>query len=103
LIDPEIQAKPASHFVIPLLVQNPTSAALPVKLAIELPEGWTFVRQPPSAFTVDAASEYNYVFEAKTASTQKGWKFITIKAEADGQPIGSIRIRAELEPGAMPE
>jgi len=103
LIDPEIQAKPANHFVIPVLVQNPTGAALPAKMAIELPEGWTFVRQPPSPFTVDAGSEYSYIFEVKTASTQKGWKFITIKAEGGGQPLGSIRIRAELEPGAMPE
>jgi hypothetical protein len=103
LIAPEIMARPANRFVIPLIVQNPADAALAVKLSVELPEGWTFVRQPPSSFTVDAQGDYSYVFEAKTASSQKGWKFITINAKALGQSMGSIRIRVELDPGAMPE
>ncbi len=103
LIAPEIMAKPLNRFVIPVLVQNPTNAALPVKLSVDLPEGWTFVRHPPSPFTVESQSDYNYIFEAKTASGQKGWKFITIAAESASQTIGSIRIRVELDPGAMPQ
>jgi hypothetical protein len=103
LIAPEIMAKPLNRFVIPVLVQNPTDSALPVNLSVELPEGWTFVRRPPSPFTVESQSEYNYIFEAKTSSGQKGWKFIVIDAASDGRPIGSIRIRVELDPGAMPE
>jgi LmbE family N-acetylglucosaminyl deacetylase len=103
LIAPEIMAKPARNFVIPLIVQNPTDTALAVKLLVELPEGWSFVRQPPSPFTVDSQSDYSYVFEAKTAAAQKGWKFITVNAEVAGQSIGSVRIRVELDPGAMPE
>jgi hypothetical protein len=74
-----------------------------VKLSVELPEGWTFVRHPPSPFIVEAQSDYNYIFEAKTSSSQKGWKFITIDAEVGGKSIGTIRIRVELDPGAMPE
>ncbi len=103
LIAPEIMAKPSNRFVIPLLVQNPTNAALPVNLSVDLPEGWTFVRHPSSPFTVEPQSDYNYIFEAKTSSGQKGWKFITIAAESAGRPIGTIRIRVELDPGAMPE
>ena len=103
LIAPEIMAKPSNRFVIPVIVQNPTDIALPVKLSVELPEGWTFVRRPPSPFTVEAQIDYSYIFEAKTSSSQRGWKFITINAESAGQPIGTIRIRVELDPGAMPE
>jgi LmbE family N-acetylglucosaminyl deacetylase len=103
LIAPEIQAKPANRFVIPVIVQNPTSSAAPVNLSVELPEGWSFVRRPPASFTVDSQSVYNYVFEAKTASSQKDWKVITISAESAGKPIGTLRIRVELDPGAMPE
>ncbi len=103
LIAPEIMAKPSIRFVIPVIVQNPTQSALPVNLSVELPEGWTFVRRPPTPFSVDPQSAYNYIFEAKTSSAQQGWKFITINAEAAGKSIGTIRIRAELDPGAMPE
>ncbi len=103
LIAPEIQAKPSSRFVIPVVVQNPTNAQLPVKLSVELPDGWGFVRQPPGSFTVDPQSDYSYIFETKTAPEKKGWNFINIKAEAGGKEIGSVRIRVELEPGAMPE
>ncbi len=99
LIAPEIMAKPSARFVIPVIVENPTNAPLPVNLSVELPEGWTLVRRPPSPFTVESQSEYNYIFEAKTSSSQKEWKFITITAES----IGTLRIRVELDPGAMPE
>jgi LmbE family N-acetylglucosaminyl deacetylase len=103
LIEPEIMAKPASRFVIPLLVQNPTHAALSVKLSVELPEGWTFVRQPPSPFQVDPLTTYSYIFEVKTSSAQKGWKFIMLNAASADRKIGSVRIRVELDKGAMPE
>lgn len=103
LIDPEIMVKPASHLIIPLLVQNPTDTALAVKLSVELPAGWTFIRHPPSPFTVDPQSDYNYVFEVKTAPAKTAWKFVTIHAESGGQVIGTVRIRVELDPGAMPE
>lgn len=103
LIEPEIMAKPASRFVIPLLVQNPTDAALSVKLSVELPEGWTFIRQPPSPFQVEPLSAYSYIFEVKTSSAQKGWKFITVNATSADRKIGTIRIRVELDSGAMPE
>ncbi len=99
LVAPEIMAKPASSFVIPVIVHNPTASPLNVKLAVELPEGWKFIRQPPGSFTVDPESEYNYIFEAKTATAATDWKFITIKAEG----IGNIRLRVELNRDAMPE
>ena len=47
LIAPEIMAKPDRRFVIPLIVTNPTPNSLPVKVSVEIPEGWVFVRQPP--------------------------------------------------------
>jgi LmbE family N-acetylglucosaminyl deacetylase len=103
LIAPEIMAKPNSRFVIPVVLQNPGNEALPVKLSVGLPDGWAFVRQPPGSFTVGPNSDYVYTFEAKTASEQKGWKFINISAEGGGGTIGTIHIRTELEKGAMPE
>jgi len=103
LIAPEIMAKPSARFVIPLLVQNPTESTLPVTMSVDLPAGWKFVRQPPSPFQVDPQVDYSYVFEVKTPSEQKGWQFITIKATSQEQLIGTIRIRVEVTPDAMPE
>ncbi len=103
LLSPETQARPASRFVIPVVVHNPTAASLPVNLALEMPEGWSFVRKPPTSFSVDPQSEYSYIFEIKTGPAKKGWSFINMKAEAAGQAIGSIRLQVEVEPGAMPQ
>ena len=103
LLTPEIQAKPSSRFVIPIVVHNPTAESLPVTLSIDPPEGWSFVRHPPASFTVDPKIEFNYIFEMKTGPAKKGWEVMNIKAEASGRPIGNIHIRIELEPGAMPE
>ncbi len=103
LIAPEIQAKPASRFVIPILVENPTKDSQAVRVEVDIPEGWTFVRLPPGPVTVDAKSEANYIFEVKTGAAKKGWEYIGVKAFSQDRLIGTIRIRAELENGAMPE
>ena len=103
LVGPEIMAQFSSRFTIPVLIQNSTDAALPVHLAITLPDGWSFVRRPDAAFSVPAHSDCSYVFEMKTASAQSGWQTIDIAADSNGVKLGEIRIRAELNGAAMPE
>lgn len=103
LISPEIMAQYSSRFTIPLLIDNPTNQPLPVTLAITLPDGWSFVRHPDARFSVPPHDCYSYIFEMKTAASQSGWKAIEITAEANHSRLGEIRIRAELDPAAMPE
>ncbi len=93
LIAPEIMAKPMSRFVIPLVIQNPAKDIEQVQVSLEVPQGWTFVRKPPSEFRVDAQGTYNYVFEVKTGPQQKEWQPMIIKATscvpADRHPVGA--------------
>ncbi len=104
LIGPEIMANYASRFTIPVLIENPTDAAINVNLSVDLPEGWTFMSRPESNFAVAPHQAYSYIFSAKTpAAEASGWKTIAIDAASNQQSIGNIRIRVELNHGAMPQ
>ncbi len=104
LVGPEIMAKYGSPFVIPVAVDNPTGQKVNVSFSVDLPEGWRFVRPLPSTASVEAHQSYTVPFEVKTTSQQtSGWKTIAIDSKADGKDLGQIRIRVELNSGAMPQ
>ncbi len=104
LVAPEIMAQYASPFVIPLVLENPTKQPLAVDFNIDLPEGWSFRRRLPPSITVGAGQTVSLPFEVKTTSIEsKGWKTIAIDSKANGKALGEIRIRAQLNSGAMPQ
>ena len=103
LLGPEIMAQFSSRFTIPLIVENPTDQSIDVNLSVNLPPGWSFVRQPGASFSVPAHDAYSYIFEAKTPSSQTGWKTMDIAAESNHKSLGQIQIRVELSKAAMPQ
>jgi LmbE family N-acetylglucosaminyl deacetylase len=103
LLEPEIMAQFSSRFTIPLIIENPTDRPMHVNLSVNLPPGWSFVRQPAGTFSVRANSIYSYIFETKTPSSQSGWQNIAIDAESNHERLGHIRIRTELSNAAMPQ
>jgi hypothetical protein len=103
LLQPEIMAQFSSRFTIPLIVENPTDQSIDVNLSINLPAGWTFVREPDRSFSVPAHGSYSYIFETKTPAAQSGWQTLAIAAESNHQRLGQIRIRTQLSSAAMPE
>lgn len=104
LLGPEMMAQKSSRVTIPVRIENPTSSPLTVALSADLPESWTFIWQPPVSITVPAKNYETLMLNMKTPSAaEKGWKEITIGARSGGKQIGEIRMRVQLDPGAMPE
>ena len=103
LLQPEIMAQFSTRFTIPVLVENPTDQSIDVNLSINLPAGWSLVRQPDRKFSVPAHSSDSYIFETKTAAAQTGWQTLAVDAESNHHPLGHIRIRTQLSSAAMPE
>ena len=104
LVGPEILAKYGSPLVIPVLVDNPTDQPISIAFSVTLPEGWSVRRPLPASLSIAPRQSVSLPVEVKTAAAQtSGWNPITIDAKAAGQTIDPIRMRAQLNPGAMPQ
>jgi LmbE family N-acetylglucosaminyl deacetylase len=104
LVPLEMMLNYSSFVTIPVLIENPTDAALPVEFSVVLPEGWIVIRRPPTNFSVDAHGTLRFAFQAKTPGAKSaGWKDVILRADSKGKQIGTVNIRAELDRGAMPE
>ena len=104
LVGPEVAVNFDSFLWVPLVIENPGDSPMNVNLAVEIPQGWTYVRKPPQQVTVEAHSNYSLHFEVRTpAERAEGWKTIAMRADADGKPIGSIDLRVQLNGGALPQ
>jgi LmbE family N-acetylglucosaminyl deacetylase len=103
LLSPEIMAQFLAPLTIPVIINNPASTALDVKLAVAIPAGWKFVQALPTAIRVDAQDSATVQIALKTAAEQRGWKTIDIHANSEAAALGDLRIRVELDNAAMPE
>ncbi|HEY6991049.1 MAG TPA: PIG-L family deacetylase [Bryobacteraceae bacterium] len=104
LLGPEIMAQRASRFTFPVRIENPTGSAVDANLSVDFPEGWAFVTRMPANISVGPHDHQTVMVTAKTPETEvKGWKTITIAARSGSGSLGQIRIRAEIDPAAMPE
>jgi LmbE family N-acetylglucosaminyl deacetylase len=104
LLSPEIMAKYGSPFVIPVVVGNPTDSKIDVNFSVDLPDGWSFKRRLPARVSVGAQETVTLQLELKTASQETtGWHTVAIDATSNGSKLGQLRIRVQLDAGAMPE
>ncbi len=104
LVAPEIMAKYASPLVIPVMIENPTEKPIDVAFSVDLPEGWNIRRRLPSSVSVGPRETYSLPLEVKTSATEtSGWKVLAIDSTAGGGKLSQIRIRVQLNAGAMPQ
>lgn len=103
LLGPEVMAQFDSRFNFPFLIENPSDTPMQLKITATIPEGWSFIQQPPDSLTVPPHRTYFYVLYTRTAKSQKGWKNVEVKAELQQKSLNEISIRAELDAAAMPE
>lgn len=104
LVAPEIMAKYSSPLVIPVMIENPTGKRIDISFSVDLPEGWKVRRQLPSSASVGPHETYSLPLEVRTAAAETaGWKTLAIDSTAGGNKLGQIRIRVELNAGAMPQ
>jgi len=102
LLAPEFMAKPETPYIVPVLIENPTDAPVQVSLSSDLPQGWAVRRALPPTITVAAHDTAGIPFELKTAAKQANSE-IRIEAKANGKSIGELKLKAVVDPSAMPQ
>lgn len=104
LVGPEVQVNFASFLWVPLVVENPSATPLEVTVALDMPQGWTYVRKPQLQFTVAPHQTYSMHLEVRTPEERvEGWKTLTVRADSSGKSLGTIPLRVQLNGGALPQ
>jgi len=104
---PEIALQAPGTVVIPLWIRNRTAKAQEIALSAILPAGWT-AQIGTGKFTVAAKQvaaarvEVNFPALAENAKKTEAQE-ITVRADANGQSIGEIKLRVELRKRALPQ
>ncbi|HVH72034.1 MAG TPA: hypothetical protein VNB49_13095, partial [Candidatus Dormibacteraeota bacterium] len=94
--------------VIPLWIRNRTSKAQEIALSATLPAGWT-VENGAGRFLVAAKQtaaprvEVNLPAPREKAAKKAEAQEVMVRAEANGQVIGEVKLRVELRKRALPQ
>ncbi len=105
---PEIALEGGTDLVIPLWLRNQSSATQEIALTVTLPSGWT-VGSGGGKFTVAARQTAATRIEVKLPMFSEGagakalLQEVSVRAEANGQTIGDVKLRVELRKRALPE
>jgi LmbE family N-acetylglucosaminyl deacetylase len=103
LNSPELSVEAGETLAIPLIITNPTSQPIQVRIKTEIPEGWNLLTAPESA-TVAAKTRYFLRLRAVAPARKiEGWHQFRISATwADGQSLGDLALRVEMDDWALP-
>ena len=105
---PEIALQAGASLVIPLDVKNATASGREVTLSVDAPAGWV-VQAGAGKFMVAAKQwasdriEINLPALADSSKTKEHAKEVSVRAESNGQTLGTIKLRVELRKRALPE
>jgi LmbE family N-acetylglucosaminyl deacetylase len=105
---PEIAQQAGGTFVIPMWLRNQTAESREFTLSAHLPPGWS-LQTGPLKFTVGpkqtgaARIEINLPALGDPAPKNPEPQEISVHAEANGQPVGDVKIRVELRKKSLPE
>jgi LmbE family N-acetylglucosaminyl deacetylase len=107
---PEIALQAGGTLVIPLWLRNETESAQEIKLAVDLPAGWK-VESGAGNFRVAAkqvaAARIEVSLPALPPADANAKKVdaqeVTVRGEAGGKPIGTVKLRVELRKKALPQ
>jgi LmbE family N-acetylglucosaminyl deacetylase len=105
---PEIALQLGTTLVIPLWVHNPTAAPQEIRLAADLPSGWT-LESVAGKFSVAAKEtaaarvEINLPPLTENAARKLDAQEITVRAESEGKSIGVVKLRVEPRKRSLPE
>jgi len=105
---PEIALQAPGTLVIPLWLRNQTAQAQEITLTATLPAGWS-AQSGTGKFVVPAKQiaasriEVNLPALAENAPQKNDPQEVTVRAEANGQGIGEVKLRVELRKRALPQ
>jgi LmbE family N-acetylglucosaminyl deacetylase len=105
---PEIAIKPHTSVYVPVVVHHAEAMASSVTLKVETPSGWKVISgqgdfrlpaEPSTAMRVEVETPLLSPEELKNAKPQE----IIVRAEKNGAPIGEVKLRVQLQAGALPQ
>ncbi len=105
---PEIGVKGGTTLVIPLLVLHNPALALPIRLTVNVPEGWK-VTQGGGSFVLPAekSTSLPVLIETPALSAAQLEKAtteeVTVQAEAGGKSAGGVKLRVRLKSAGLPQ
>jgi hypothetical protein len=103
LIPAEVTIQVGGTLSIPLIVENPTDAAIQVTLRVQTPDGWKLL-SPLASPTIEAHRKYFLRVQALAPATkQAGRQQFVVSAESGGKGIGRLPLRVELAGWALPQ
>ena len=105
---PEIALQAPGTLVIPLWIRNRTAKAQEITITATLPAGWTaqsgIGKYSVAAKQVAAARlEVNLPAIAENGPKKLEAQEVAVRAEANGQSIGEVKLRVELRKRALPQ
>lgn len=105
---PEIAVQAGGALQVPLWVRNATGAAQEVTLAVVVPQGWSVTSgagrySVPSGDAAAVRIEVAVPGLLPSGSAPKEVSEITVRAEANGQTAGTVRLRVGLRKRALPQ
>jgi LmbE family N-acetylglucosaminyl deacetylase len=105
---PEIALQAGTELVIPLWLDNSSSAAQEINLTVRVPSGWTvgsgggkFI--VPAKQTAASRIEVQLPAFGEGVSSKAPLQEVSVHAECNGQSVGDIKLRVELRKRALPE
>lgn len=100
---PEVAVGNGATVNIPILIHNDTDEPVEVTLTSSLPAGWKEY-SGPGRYPVRPHETYPVEAWYDASSTEKPeWQTLTWKAEANGQPVGTITLRVMTDSPGLPE
>jgi LmbE family N-acetylglucosaminyl deacetylase len=105
---PEIAIKSHTSMYVPIIVQHADAAPASISIKVDAPSGWkvtsgqgdfTLPAEPSSALQVEVETPLISPEELKTAKPQE----ITVRAEKNGASVGEVKLRVQLQGGALPQ
>jgi LmbE family N-acetylglucosaminyl deacetylase len=105
---PEIGIKAGTPVYVPIVVHQADAAASAVSFKVQAPSGWKVTSgqgefrlpaEPSTAVRVEIDTPPLSPEELKKAQAQE----ITVRAEKNGAAIGEVKLRVQLEAGALPQ
>ena len=105
---PEIAIKSNTSVYVPIIVHHADAAPLSIALQVDAPSGWKVTSgqgnlrlpaEPSTALQVEVETPLLSQQELKAAKPQE----ITVRAEKNGQSLGEVKLRVQLEGSALPQ
>jgi len=103
LLAPEVEAGLGTRLSVPVVIDNPTGAALKGEVKVVLPDGWHALRGAGDFEAAAGESKAVEVIVAVPGSAKQDWQKLTVHASGMGKEIGQVTLRVHVAPSSLPQ